>query len=97
MSPLEDWVTNLKAVAAAATNASANRKVDLFNPIQGDAPDDRIRSVIGQMGRWDSSAKGLHALLNVSAAALGMRYILTEVSGLNRVYVDVGFRDAMHA
>jgi hypothetical protein len=80
MSPLEDWEKNLRTVAAAAKDLDKLRASNLFSHVRSGAPEGGVRGLVGQMSKWDLNAKGLYALFNITAAALGMRYVLTQVS-----------------
>jgi hypothetical protein len=83
MSPLDGWwitwCKNLPLVTGAIESLTEERGSDvLLQRVRGGTAEEKARGLLNAMQKWDASAKGLYAMLNLSAAALGLRYILTR-------------------
>jgi hypothetical protein len=83
MSPLEDWwenwVRNLQSVAKTTMSLANERGAGaLLQRARGNTTEERAHAMLDNMRRWDASAKGLYAIFNLTAAALGLRYVLTQ-------------------
>jgi hypothetical protein len=86
------WFKNLQVVTGAIKSLTEERGSDvLLQRVRGGTAEEKARGLLNAMQKWDTSAKGLYAMLNLSTAALGLRYILTRRGNAAGICPTEGF------